>query len=409
MEITLINESVKRAATAQTPAAAPRFAGGALLLHSAALSQPDGSMSAPHHASIPVWTWVVPLVASGLLGLKFAHVVPADATYVLILAGVLLGGTVFAAVHHAEGLALQLGEPFGSILLAVAVTVIEAALIVSIMLSGAAGADVVARDTVFAAVMIVLNGVVGLCLVFGAGRHFEQTFQLQGAASLLAVLATLATLALILPNFAEAASGASYSILQLEGVGLMSLVLWGVFVFVQTVKHRDYFLDASHSAFDEPAREIPGAWIALISLALLIIALAAVVLLAKALSYPVDAAIAAAGLPKAFVGVVIAAIVLMPEGLAAVKSALRNRLQNSINLALGSAIASIGLTIPTVALVSLMFNQQIALGVSQTDMTLLVLTLYISALTFGTGRTTVLQGAVHLVIFAAFLLVSAVP
>jgi Ca2+:H+ antiporter len=366
-------------------------------------------MSAGRHSSIPAWTWAVPLVAATLLGLKFAHVVPADAAYVLILAGVLLGGTVFAAVHHAEVLALKLGEPFGSIVLAVAVTVIEAALIVSIMLSGAAGADVVARDTVFAAVMIVLNGVVGLCLVLGAGRHFEQTFQLQGAASLLAVLGTLATLALILPNFAEAASGPSYSILQLEGIGLMSLVLWAVFVFVQTVKHRDYFLDAPGDASDEPARETPGAWIALISLAMLIIALAAVVLLAKSLSYPVDAAIAAAGLPKAFVGVVIAAIVLMPEGLAAVKSALRNRLQNSINLALGSAIASIGLTIPTVALVSLMLNQQIALGVSQTNMTLLVLTLYISALTFGTGRTTVLQGAVHLVIFAAFLLVSVVP
>ena len=366
-------------------------------------------MSAPHHASIPTWTWAVPLVASGLLGLKFAHVVPADAAYVLILAGILLGGTVFAAVHHAEVLALKLGEPFGSILLAVAVTVIEAALIVSIMLSGAAGADVVARDTVFAAVMIVLNGVVGFCLVLGAGRHFEQTFQLQGASSLLAVLGTLATLALILPNFAEAASGPSYSILQLEGVGLMSLILWGVFIFVQTVKHRDYFLDAPSDSFDEPAHQIPGAWIALTSLALLMVALAAVVLLAKTLSYPVDAAIAAAGLPKAFVGVVIALVVLMPEGLAAVKSALRNRLQNSINLALGSAIASIGMTIPTVAVVSLAFDQPIALGVSQTDMTLLVLTLYVSALTFGTGRTTVLQGAVHLVIFAAFMLVSAVP
>jgi Ca2+:H+ antiporter len=366
-------------------------------------------MSAPHHASIPAWTWVVPLVASGVLGLKFAHIVSADTAYVLIIAGLLLGATVFAAVHHAEVLALKVGEPFGSIVLAVAVTVIEVGLIVSIMLSGAEGSDRVARDTVFAAVMIVLNGVVGLCLVLGAGRHFEQTFQLRGASSALAVLGTLATLALILPNFAEAASGPSYSILQLEGIGLMSLVLWGVFVFVQTVKHRDYFLDAPGDAFDEPAHEVPGAWIALISLALLIVALAAVVLLAKTLSYPVDAAIAAAGLPKAFVGVVIAVIVLMPEGLAAVKSALRNRLQNSINLALGSAIASIGLTIPAVALVSLMLNQQIALGVSQTDMTLLVLTLYISALTLGTGRTTVLQGAVHLVIFAAFMLVSAVP
>ncbi len=367
-------------------------------------------MSAPHHDSIPIWAWVVPLFASGLLALKFAHLVPADAAYVLVLAGVLLGGTVFAAVHHAEVLALKLGEPFGSILLAVAVTVIEAALIVSIMLSGAAGADVVARDTVFAAVMIVLNGVVGLCLVLGAGRHFEQTFQLQGASSLLAVLGTLATLALILPNFTQTATGGSYSILQLEGIGFMSLVLWAVFVFVQTVKHRDYFLDESDDAAPvEIPPEIPSTATAFLSLALLLMSLAAVVLLAKTLSYPVDKAIAAAGLPKAFVGVVIAAIVLMPEGLAAAKSALVNRLQNSINLALGSAIASIGLTIPTVAIVSLAFDQQITLGVSTTNMTLLVLTLYISALTFGTGRTTVLQGAVHLVIFAAFMLVSAVP
>jgi Ca2+:H+ antiporter len=374
------------------------------------LHEPDGSMSAPHHDSIPAWTWIVPLVASGLLGLKFAHILPADAAYVLILAGLLLGGTVFAAVHHAEVLALKLGEPFGSILLAVAVTVIEAALIVSIMLAGAAGADVVARDTVFAAVMIVLNGVVGLCLVLGAGRHFEQTFQLQGASSLLAVLGTLATLALILPNFTETATGGSYSILQLEGIGIMSLVLWAVFVFVQTIMHRDYFLDAPDATAPvEIPHEVPGAATALLSLAFLLVSLAAVVLLAKTLSYPVDKAIAAAGLPKAFVGVVIAAIVLMPEGLAAAKSALGNQLQNSINLAVGSAIASIGLTIPTVAVVSLVFDQQITLGVSPTSMTLLVLTLYISALTFSTGRTTVLQGAVHLVIFGAFLLVSAVP
>jgi Ca2+:H+ antiporter len=322
-------------------------------------------MSAAHHDSVPVWTWAVPLVASGLLALKFTHVVPSDATPILILSGLLLGATVFAAVHHAEVLALKLGEPFGSILLSVAVTVIEVGLIVSIMVAGAEGSDRVARDAVFAAVMIVLNGVVGLCLVLGAGRHFEQTFQLRGASSALAVLGTLATLALILPNFAEAASGPSYSVLQLEGIGLMSLVLWGVFVFVQTVKHRDYFLDAPSA--DEAPQEPPSAGIALASLALLVLSLAAVVLLAKVLSYPVDAGIAAAGLPKAFVGVVIAMIVLMPEGLAAAKSALVNRLQNSINLALGSAIASIGLTIPTVALVSLVLNRQIALGVSQTD------------------------------------------
>ncbi|MGB7974969.1 MAG: ionic transporter y4hA [Roseiarcus sp.] len=367
-------------------------------------------MSLPHHASIPVWAWAAPLLPSVLVALKLAHIAPSDDTYVLVLAGLFLGATVFAAVHHAEVLALKLGEPFSSILLAVAVTVIEAGLIVAIMLAGAEGSERVARGTVFAAVMIVPNRVVGLCLVLGAGKHFEQTFQLQGAASALAVLGTLATLALILPNFAEAASGPSYSILQLEGVGFMTLVLWCVFVFVQTVKYRDYFLDApGDDESGDASHSAPGALITLLSLGLLVVSLAAVVLLAKTLSYPVDLAIGAAGLPKAFVGVVIALIVLMPEGLAAIKSALRNRLQNSINLALGSAIASIGLTIPTVALVSIVLGRQIALGVSPTDMTLLILTLYISALTLGTRRTTVLQGAVHLVIFAAFMLVSAVP
>jgi Ca2+:H+ antiporter len=367
-------------------------------------------MSGSHHTSIPAWTWVAPVLASGLLALKFAHVVPSDATLVLILAGILLGATVFAAVHHAEVLALRLGEPFGSILLAVAVTVIEVALIVSIMLSGAEGSAQVARDTVFAAVMIVLNGIVGLCLVMGGRKHFEQTFQLQGASSALAVLGTLAALALILPNFTQAASGPSYSALQLALVGLMSLVLWGVFVFVQTIKHRDYFLDAPDDASTaEASHETPSNRVALASLALLLTSLVAVVLLAKVLSYPLEMGIAAAGLPQAFVGVVIAAIVLLPEGLAAAKSALLNRLQNSINLALGSAIASIGLTIPTVAIVSVALDQQIALGVSPTNMTLLVLTLFVGTLTLGTGRTTVLQGVVHLVIFAAFLLVSAVP
>jgi Ca2+:H+ antiporter len=184
-------------------------------------------MSAPRHASIPAWTWAVPVLASGLLALKFAHIVPSDGPPALILAGLLLGGSVFAAVHHAEVLALRLGEPFGSVLLAVAVTVIEVGLIVSIMLSGAEGSDRVARDAVFAAVMIVLNGVVGLCLVLGGGKHFEQTFQLQGASSALAVLGTLATLALILPDFTEAVPGPSYSAFQLEIVGLASLLLWG--------------------------------------------------------------------------------------------------------------------------------------------------------------------------------------
>lgn len=363
-------------------------------------------MDSHHHSSLPAWTWIAPVLAGILVTLKLLHLVPADATIVLVLAGFLLLAAVFAAVHHAEVLALKLGEPFGSILLAVAVTIIEVGLIASIMLSGAAGSDAVARDTVFAAVMIVLNGVIGLCLVLGGNRHFEQTFQLQAASSSLAVLGTLAVMTLMLPNFTLTTSGPIYAPVQLVVVGILSLVLWAVFVFVQTIRHRNYFLDAS--AEDE-VHEKPSDRIAFAALALLLVALISVVLLAKTLSYPLDKAIAGAGLPKAFVGVVIAAIVLLPEALAAANSALKNRLQNSINLALGSAVASIGLTIPCVAVLALVIGQTPMLGISPSNMTLLTLTLFVATLTLGTGRTTVLQGAIHLVIFAVFLLVSAVP
>ena len=263
-------------------------------------------MSGHDHASIPLWTWAAPLLAIGLLALKFAQIVPSDATVVLIVTGILLGASVFAAVHHAELLAIKLGEPFGSILLAVAVTVIEVALIVSIMISGAEGSETVARDTVFAAVMIVLNGVVGVCLIMGGTRHFEQTFQLQGASSALAVLGTLAAVTLIFPNYTLTVSDPSFSAAQIGIIGLSSLALWGVFVFVQTVKHRVYFLDAPRPASSmanniEASLEKPSDRIAMACLVLLLVSLVAVVLLAKILSYPLDKGIAAAGLPQAFV------------------------------------------------------------------------------------------------------------
>jgi Ca2+:H+ antiporter len=368
-------------------------------------------MTSRSHDTIPIWSWAAPVAASSLLGLKFSEIVPSNAGFVLILAGLLLGAAVFAAVHHAEVLAVRLGEPFGSILLAIAVTIIEVALIVSIMLSGNAGSGAVARDTVFSAVMIVLNGVIGLCLVFGAQRHHEQSFQLQGASAALAVLGVLATFALVLPNYTVATLGPLYSPVQLLFVGAVSLALYCIFVFIQTIRHRDYFLenadDASPSG-DTP-QDKPSNRITAISAILLIISLVAVVLLAKVLSDPLDRIVATAGLPQAFVGVVIAAIVLLPEGLAALKAALLNRLQTSINLALGSAVASIALTIPTVAVVSLLLGQKLILGLTPASTVLLLLTLFVSTLTLGTGRTTVLHGAVHLVIFAVFILLAAVP
>lgn len=366
-------------------------------------------MAGHAHDKTPHWTWIAPAAATLLLAGVMPGLVPAGAV-VLALAAVLLGGAVFAAVHHAEVLALKLGEPFGSILLAVAVTVIEVALIVSIMLSSAEGSDAVARDTVFAAVMIILNGIVGLCLILGAQRHHEQTLQLQGASAALAVIGTLAAIAMVLPNYTRAETGPFYSTIQLFIVGLVSLILYAVFIFVQTIRHRDYFLDEtddSDTGHETGAK--PPTSVALISLFLLIVSLTAVVLLAKILSYPLTGAVAAAGLPYAFVGVVIAAVVLLPEGVAAVRAALLNRLQASMNLALGSAIASIGLTIPTVAIVSMITGEPLRLGLEPQTTVLLILTLFIATLTLGTGRTTVLQGVIHLVIFSVFILMSAVP
>jgi Ca2+:H+ antiporter len=294
--------------------------------------------------------------------------------------------------------------------LAVAVTVIEVALIVSLILSGGPEKAALARDTVFAAVMIVCNGIVGLCLLAGGARHHEQGFQVRGAAAALAVLATLATLALVVPNYTLGRAGPIFTPPQLVFVGVVSLVLYGVFVFVQTIRHRDYFLSAAQDEDDdgEPAAK-PTNTMALASLALLAAALAAVVLLAKTLSPALQAAVDAAGLPAAVVGVAIAALVLTPEGLAALRAARADRLQTSLNLALGSALATIGLTIPAVAAVSLLLGIDLVLGLEARDTVLLVLTLFVAVLTLGTGRTTVLQGAVHLVIFAVFLFLAAAP
>ncbi|WP_291734156.1 ionic transporter y4hA [Bradyrhizobium sp.] len=321
---------------------------------------------------------------------------------------VVLIATVFAAVHHAEVVAHRVGEPFGTLVLAVAVTVIEVALIVSLMLESPAATASLARDTAFAAVMIVCNGIVGLSLLAGGVRHFEQDFQFRGALAALAVLAALTVLVLILPNYTTSTAGPTLSPAQLIFAGIVSLLLYGAFVFVQTVRHRDYFLP--EQAEDEDAHALPptrrASWT---SFGLLVVSLAAVVGLAKALSPTLERIVEDAGAPRAVVGIVIAGLVLMPEGLAALRAARANRLQTSMNLALGSALASIGLTVPVVAAVSLWLGQPLALGLSAKDSVLLMLTLLLAVITLGTGRTTILQGIVHLVIFAAFLFLAVVP
>jgi Ca2+:H+ antiporter len=327
--------------------------------------------------------------------------------FVNTAAGAILIATVFAAVYHAEVVAHRTGEPFGTLVLAVAVTVIEVALIVSVMIGAPAEKAGLARDTVFAAVMIVCNGIVGLCLLSGGVRHHEQGFQVHGASAALAVLAALTALTLILPNVATAAPGPVFSTSQLVFAGIVSLVLYGSFVFIQTVRHRDYFLP--EIADEETHAPPPSNVTTLISVGLLLAALGAVVGLAKSLTPALEAGVAWLGVPKAVVGIVIAALVLLPEGLAALRAARANRLQTSLNLALGSALASIGLTIPAVAVVSIVLAQPLELGLGTKDQVLLALTLLVGVITLGTGRTTVLQGIVHLVILAVFLFFAVVP
>jgi Ca2+:H+ antiporter len=355
-------------------------------------------------AGTPWWAWAWPALAWVTL-LLIQFVGPSG--FVNTAAGAILIATVFAAVYHAEVVAHRTGEPFGTLVLAVAVTVIEVALIVSVMIGAPAEKAGLARDTVFAAVMIVCNGIVGLCLLSGGVRHHEQGFQVHGASAALAVLAALTALTLILPNVATAAPGPVFSTSQLVFAGIVSLVLYGSFVFIQTVRHRDYFLP--EIADEETHAPPPSNATTLISAGLLLAALGAVVGLAKSLTPALEAGVAWLGVPKAVVGIVIAALVLLPEGLAALRAARANRLQTSLNLALGSALASIGLTIPAVAVVSIVLAQPLELGLGTKDQVLLALTLLVGVITLGTGRTTVLQGIVHLVILAVFLFFAVVP
>jgi Ca2+:H+ antiporter len=257
--------------------------------------------------------------------------------------------------------------------------------------------------------MIICNGVVGLCLLVGALHHREQTFRIEGVGPGLAALVALATLSLVLPTFTTSSAEGTYTLSQLVFTGATSLVLWAVFVFFQTVRHRDYFLPAEAAADEEVHADPPSVVHSLASFALLLVALVAVVGLAKVLAPSIEAAVARANLPKAVVGIAIALLVLLPETWAAVRAARADRLQTSLNLAIGSALASIGLTIPAVVIAAVWLDLPLVLGLEAKDMALLALTFVVGAITLASGRTNLMQGAVHLVIFAAFLFLALVP
>ncbi len=362
------------------------------------------------HGPMPRSAWIFPALAvllfvvASALGLTFTPSAGGLVFAALLLA--IIFGTVFAAVHHAEVIAERIGEPYGTLLLTLAVTIIEVALIATIML-GDKPVPTLARDTVFAVVMIVCNGLVGICIFIGGLRYREQDVQVSGSNLYLSVLFVMATITLIMPNYTLTAPGPVYSAAQLGFVSIVTLLLYGVFLYTQTIRHRDYFISDAAGAADDGTPMSNG--MLALSIALLLVSLLAVVLLAKKFSLVVDVVTAMIGAPPAFAGVLVALLILLPESVAAVAAARKNDLQKSINLALGSSVATIGLTVPAVALAAYTLDKELVLGLNAQEMVLLVLTFIISMLTFGTGRTNILFGLVHMVVFAVFVFLVFVP
>ena len=354
----------------------------------------------------PPWTWIAPLFGAASLSLAF--LAPGMPGIVLLLVAGLFA-SVIAAVHHAEVIALKLGEPFGTLVLALSVTAIEVALIVTMMLAGGEDSAGLPRDTVFAAVMLILNGIIGLSLVAGSRRHAVQRYRIDGVTAALATLTAIVVLTLVLPNF-TAVHGPTYTRSQLIFIAVVTLVLFTAFTAFQTGRHRDYFLpvdDGDPGTVDHATP--PDKRTAFASLGLLLLGLVVVVLSAKKLAPGLEAMLVSAGAPPAATGIAIAAIVLLPESVAAVRAAINDRVQTSLNLALGSAIATIGLTIPTVSLLAVAMGWPLALGLDGMSTVLLILSLFVASISLRTGRTNIQIGIVHAVLLGTYLFLSFVP
>lgn len=354
--------------------------------------------------NLPLWTLVIPLLAMGLLGLLLA--VHPDNAMIHVITSVLLMGAVFAAVHHAEVIAHKVGEPFGTLVLAIAVTVIEVALIVALMKSSPPDeAAVLARDTVYAAVMIICNGIVGVGLLIGGIKNHVQRYSLHGSRAAISVLLAIALLVFILPNFTTSAVGGGMLNSQLLFVAGCCLLLYIAFIFTQTISHRDYFIaDGDTDNHHSDNMLTTGT-----SVGFLLMSLVCVVGLAKMLSPTIEAVLIGMGLPKLVLGMVIAALVLLPESIAAVKAAYYDQLQNSLNLGLGSALASISLTIPVIAIFSVLGDMPIVFGLPAKEGIMLVITLLLTITTLSTGKSTFLHGVIHLIMLATFVFFSIIP
>ena len=323
-----------------------------------------------------------------------------------IIGGILLFGSVLAAVHHAEVVAHKVGEPYGTIVLAICITILEVGLIISFMLSGGEGAMTYPRDTIFAAVMLILNGILGVCILVGGVKYSEQFFARSSATTYLVSLIAILVLTLILPNFTSSVHGPFYSEPQLIFVSIACLVIYGVFLMVQTVRHRNYFIV---EGAEENGGELPSVQKTFLSLFLLVVCLAVVIFMAKGLSPVIEDFVESMGAPRALVGVIIASVVLLPEGLAAIMAARKNQIQTSINLGLGSALASVGLTIPAVSMVCIWFDIPFVLGLDMKSIILLALSVFIVMLSLSRGKTNIMYGAVLIVNLAAYIFTVIVP
>jgi len=357
--------------------------------------------------------WFLPVsIATSLVFLLFGDTLKADSADATVQAGVFIWlflailWSAMCVVRHAEHLAERLGEPLGTLILTLAVTAIEAASISAVMVHSR-DQPTVMRDTVFAVIMIILNGMVGTSLLVGAWRHREQSYNLQGANIYLSVVVPLAVMSLIMPNYTHTTPGPTLSFYQQEFLGVMCIGLYAAFLAVQTGRHRGYF--ALEGEEDGHGHELAGGAAAPVASAwhhalLLLGYMIPVVYLAEQFGEPIDHMIRRLHAPAALGGVIIAALVATPEGIGAVRSALANKLQRSVNICLGSLLATIALTIPLMVVVAHLMGATIFLGLEGTSYVMLLLTLAVSVLTFGSGRTNVLQGAVHLILFIAYVL-----
>lgn len=355
---------------------------------------------------ISKWTIVVPLAAWILL---FTGLVPGSSLF-QILASIFLIISVMAAVHHSEVIAERVGEPFGTIILAISITVIEVSIIVSLMLSEGPESASLARDTVYAATMLILNGIIGLCLLIGGLKHYEQNFSAPSVNIALVALLSIVVFTLVFPTFTASVKGSYYSMPQLVFASIACLVIYSSFLFAQTRRYRQYFLTVGADENEEAVEPIPISNKDFItSLVFLLISLGIVVLLAKTLSPTIESIITGYNLPKELVGVVIAAIILLPEATAAIIAARKNRLQTSLNLALGSALASIGLTIPAVAVVCLLLDMPVILGLDIKSIVLLGLSVVTVMLSLNSGKSNIVYGVVLLVNLFAFIFLMIYP